>query len=305
MKNFNYIPSYLSLKENLFQEKIEQGKSNLENCQVCPRQCHVNRLEEELGECRSGYQPIISSYFPHFGEEAPLVGQKGSGTIFIGGCNLQCLFCQNYETSHLLEGRPVSIIRLAEMMLTLQENGCHNVNIVTPSHIVPQLIEALFMAIQGGLSIPLVYNCGGYDSLESLRLLDGLVDIYMPDFKFFSDTLGQRYTAVTDYATLAKKAIKEMHRQVGDLKIVQGLAKKGLLVRHLVMPAMLQDSQKIFRFLASEISPDTYINIMPQYRPAGEARRHEEINRPLNYSEFLEALRKAKELGLTRLDKWN
>ncbi|MCK4893192.1 MAG: radical SAM protein [Calditrichia bacterium] len=305
MKNHNYIPSYLGLKENLFQEKIEQGKSNLENCQVCPRHCGVNRLKEELGECRAGYEPVISSYFPHFGEEAPLVGQKGSGTIFIGGCNLQCLFCQNYETSHQLEGGPVSIPKLADMMLALQENGSHNINIVTPSHIVPQLIEALFLAAKGGLSVPLVYNCGGYDSMESLRLLDGLVDIYMPDFKFFSDTQAQRYTAVSDYATIAKKAIKEMHRQVGDLMIDHGRAKKGLLVRHLVMPGMMQDSQRIFQFLATEISPNTYLNIMPQYRPAGEAHRHEEINRPLNYSEFLEALRMAKELGFTRLDKWN
>ena len=305
MKNNKQIPAYASLAENQFQDKLEQGRGMLENCQVCPRQCHVNRLEEELGECRSGYQPIISSYFPHFGEEAPLVGQKGSGTIFIGGCNLQCLFCQNYETSHLLEGQPVSITRLAEIMLTLQENGCHNINIVTPSHIVPQLVEALFLAVQGGLTIPLVYNCGGYDSMESLQLLDGLVDIYMPDFKFFSDALAHRYTAVSNYATMAKKAIIEMHRQVGDLTIEKGLAKKGLLVRHLVMPGMMQDSQKIFQFLAQKISPDTYVNIMPQYRPAGEAHRHEEISRPLNYSEFLEALRMAKELGLTRLDKWN
>lgn len=305
MKNDRDIPAYLGLAEDRFQEKIEQGKRYLENCQVCPRQCGVNRLEEELGECRSGYEPVISSYFPHFGEEAPLVGQKGSGTIFIGGCNLRCLYCQNYETSHLLEGQPVGITRLAEIMLTLQENGCHNVNIVTPSHIVPQLIEALFLAVQGGLTIPLVYNSGGYDSMESLRLLDGIVDLYMPDFKFFSDTLAQRYTAVSDYATIIKHAIKEMHRQVGDLVIEGGLAKKGLLVRHLVMPGMQQDSQKILQFLATEISTKTYLNIMPQYRPAGEAHRHEEINRPLNYSEFLEALGIAKELGFTRLDKWN
>jgi putative pyruvate formate lyase activating enzyme len=258
-----------------------------------------------LGECRSGYKPVISSYFPHFGEEAPLVGKKGSGTIFIGGCNLQCLFCQNYETSHQLEGEAVSIARFADIMLALQENGCHNINIVTPSHIVPQLAEALFLAVKGGLSVPLVYNCGGYDSMESLQLLDGLVDIYMPDFKFFSDNLAQRYTAVSDYGTVAKQAIKEMYRQVGDLVIEDGMAIKGLLVRHLVMPGMMQDSEKIFEFLAGEVSSNTYLNIMPQYRPAGEAHRQEEINRPLNYSEFLEALRMAKELGLSRLDKWN
>jgi putative pyruvate formate lyase activating enzyme len=305
MNKRNANPAYMNIKESLFQEKAEQGRSFLEDCRVCPRQCAVNRLENELGECQSGYEPVISSYFPHFGEEAPLVGQRGSGTIFIGGCNLQCLFCQNYETSHQLEGQPVSIPRLADIMLVLQENGCHNINIVTPSHIVPQLIEALFLAVKGGLSIPLVYNCGGYDSVESLKLLDGLVDIYMPDFKFFNDSLAQRYTAVSNYTTVAKEAIREMHRQVGDLVIEDGLAQTGLLVRHLVMPGMLRDSRKIFQFLATEISSATYLNIMPQYRPAGEARRQEEINRPLNYSEFLEALRMAKELGLSRLDKWN
>ncbi|UCF64552.1 MAG: 4Fe-4S cluster-binding domain-containing protein [bacterium] len=298
-----YHASYLRIKDDQFMRKIKQGRSLLKNCEVCPRNCHVNRLDGELGECRSGYEPIVSSFFLHFGEEAPLVGTHGSGTIFIGGCNLQCVFCQNYETSHLLEGQPVSIAQLVKMMLTLQENSCHNINIVTPSHIVPQLVEALYQAKQQGLSVPLVYNTGGYDSMKSLQLLDGLVDIYMPDFKFYSDTLASRYTAVQDYGTVAREAIREMHRQVGDLIIEQGLAKKGLLVRHLVMPGMVNDSEKIFQFLATHISPNTYVNVMPQFRPAGETGYYPEIGRSLHYTEFLEAIRRAQEIGLRRLDK--
>jgi len=300
-----YPASYLNIEEDQFKEKIDQGRTLLQNCEVCPRHCHVNRLQGELGECGTGYELIVSSFFAHFGEEAPLVGTHGSGTIFMGGCNLQCLFCQNYETSHLVEGRSVSIAQLAKMMLALQDNGCHNVNIVTPSHVVPQIIEALYEAKQEGLSVPLVYNSGGYDCLRSLQLLDGLVDIYMPDFKFFSDDLAQRYTAVPDYATVTREAIREMHRQVGDLIIEQGLAKRGLLVRHLVMPGMLNDSEKIFRFLASQISENTYVNIMPQYHPAGKAVHFPELRRSLNYVEFLEALKRAREIGLQRLDKRN
>jgi putative pyruvate formate lyase activating enzyme len=297
-------PIYLrTLPAGKSEEKIAAGRNLLSNCQVCPRQCGVNRLEGELGECRIGYEPIISSYFPHFGEEAPLVGRNGSGTIFIGGCNLLCLFCQNYDTSHLLSGRAVSIQHFAELMLKLQQVGCHNINIVTPSHIVPQLIEALHLAAQKGLTIPLVYNSGGYDSLESLKLLEGLVDIYMPDFKFFSDTLGEKYTAVKNYGTIARQAIKEMHHQVGDLVIDNGIARRGLLVRHLLMPGMLEDSRRIFHFLVDEISRDTYLNIMPQYRPAGEAGNYEEIARPLHYPEFLAAIKLARETGLYRLDK--
>ena len=298
------FPVYLDLlQKNQFPEKIEQAKKLLISCRVCPRQCRVNRLAGELGECRSGYDPIISSYFPHFGEEAPLVGHHGSGTIFIGGCNLLCLFCQNYDVSHQLSGRPASIPRFAQLMLRLQKSGCHNINIVTPSHIVPQLIEALYLAAQAGLALPLVYNSSGYDSLESLQLLDGLVDIYMPDFKFSSDELGAKYTAVDNYGTIVKQAIKEMHRQVGDLVIENGIARRGLLVRHLVMPGMLEDSRQVFHFLANEISRNTYLNVMPQYRPAGEAANYNEIDRPLHYSEFSEAISLAREAGLHRLDK--
>ncbi|HFE64646.1 MAG TPA: 4Fe-4S cluster-binding domain-containing protein [Caldithrix sp.] len=297
------IPVYLkTLKAGGFAEKIQAGKALLKKCRVCPRNCGVNRFAGETGECHTGSEVIVSSYFAHFGEEAPLVGRHGSGTIFIGGCNLQCVFCQNYEISHLLEGRTVSTKRLAEMMLELQDRSCHNINIVTPSHVVPQLIESIKIAAENGLKIPLVYNTSGYDSLVSLRLLDGIVDIYMPDFKFFSDQSASGYVAVKNYAEVAKKAIREMHRQVGDLVIEDGIALRGLLVRHLVMPGMVEDSRKIFHFLAREISPDTYLNVMPQYHPAGKAHLHAQIARRLYQTEYTQAVQAAREKGMHRLD---
>jgi putative pyruvate formate lyase activating enzyme len=300
-----YPPKYLdTYQSGLFPSRLEQARKSLENCRVCPRNCGVNRLEGELGECQVGCEPIISSYFAHFGEESPLVGKHGSGTIFMAGCNLQCLYCQNYETSHFVEGRTASIRQLATMMLGLQENGCHNINIVTPSHVVPQLVESLHLAIEAGLNIPLVYNSGGYDSLKCLNLLDGLVDIYMPDFKFFSDSLAHRYLAVDNYATICKSALKEMHAQVGDLVIENGLAVKGLLIRHLVMPDQLEESQYILKFIAKEISLNSYLNIMPQYRPAGRAHQYEEINRALSYDEFHAVIDMARQMGFTRLDKY-
>jgi putative pyruvate formate lyase activating enzyme len=300
----NKFPRYLAtLEKGLYKEKLIRAQSMLQKCNVCPRTCKVNRINDELGECKAGFEPIISSYFPHFGEERPLVGSRGSGTIFIAGCNLQCLFCQNYETSHLCEGKPVSIEQFSSMMLELQRLGCHNINIVTPSHIVPQLIEAVFLAATNGLRLPLVYNSSGYDALASLRLLEGVVDIYMPDLKFFNNELAARYTTVSDYSHISRKAIKEMHRQVGDLVIEDGIAKKGLLVRHLVMPGLGEDSKKILQFIANEISLNTYLNIMPQYRPAGEAHRYPEISHSLPYSEFIAAIEYARSLGMSRLDK--
>jgi putative pyruvate formate lyase activating enzyme len=297
-------PIYLkTFRDGKFEKKRKIAGEYLQNCTVCPRNCKVNRNAGELGECKINHEVVVSSYFSHFGEETPLVGNKGSGTIFMAGCNLQCLFCQNYETSHLMEGTPISFERLAEMMLELQEMGCHNVNIVTPSHVVPQLIDAVYLAVREGLHLPIVYNSSGYDAISSLKLLDGIIDIYMPDFKFFDDVLAARYTAVKNYATIARKAVMEMHRQVGDLIIENGIAKKGLLIRHLVMPGYLEDSKKIFHFIATEISMNTYLNVMPQYRPAGEANRHLEISRPLHSAEFYSALKYAKDYGLCRLDK--
>ena len=297
-------PSYLKLFENgSLRKRVATAKKILADCRVCPRNCRVNRVQGELGECQTGSNPIVSSYFPHFGEEAPLVGSHGSGTIFICGCNLRCLFCQNYDISHQTLGNSTSIKRFAGMMLELQDIGCHNINIVTPSHIVPQLIEAILIAVADGLKLPIVYNSSGYDSLTSLKLLEGVIDIFMPDFKFFSDNLAQRYTAVADYGTVAKAAIREMHRQVGDLQIDGGIARRGLLIRHLVMPGMLEDSRKIFEFISREISPDTYLNVMPQYRPTGEAGNYPEIGRSINYAEFLQAVKMAREAGLHRLDK--
>ncbi len=231
------------------------------------------------------------------------MGHHGSGTIFIAGCNMLCDFCQNYEISHLREGREVTPQQFGQLMLDLQEAGCHNINIVTPSHVVPQLIEALYYAARQGLTIPLVYNTSAYDSLSSLALLNGLVDIYMPDFKFFDDAVAARYSPVKNYATIAKHAIKEMYRQVGDLQFdSRGIAVRGLLIRHLVMPGYLEQSRKIFHFIAREISPNTYVNVMAQYRPHGEAFHYPEINRAVQYQEYLQALQMAQEAGLQRLD---
>ena len=298
-------PAYIdTIQQPDFPRRLQAARQLLSSCTVCPRRCRINRLQGEVGECGVPEHPIISSYFPHFGEEAPLVGSGGSGTIFIAGCNLGCVFCQNYEISHLLEGRATTPRRFAEMMLELQEAGCHNINIVTPSHIVPQLLEAVYLAARQGLRLPLVYNTSGYDSLASLRFLNGVVDIYMPDFKFWDDRVAARYTRVSDYATVARQAIREMHRQVGDLVLdSRGIARRGLLVRHLVMPGTLEQSRHIFHFLAQEISRDTYVNVMAQYRPMGQAHRYPDINRRLRYNEYQEALQLAREAGLWRFDR--
>ncbi len=248
--------------------------------------------------------PVISSYFPHFGEETPLVGRYGSGTIFISYCNLLCIYCQNYEISHLGEGREVSLEEFAQMMLSLQYVGCHNINIVTPTHVVPQILAALEIAIEGGLNIPLVYNTSGYEKVETLRLLDGIVDIYMPDFKYWDSQVAKKYSHAPDYPEVARKALKEMHRQVGNLKLnSNGIAEKGLLVRHLVLPHGLAGTKEIMEFIANEISPNTYVNIMPQYRPCGKAYQDSLINRPITMTEYREAIRIALKAGLTRLDK--
>jgi len=264
----------------------------------------VSRDADEKGACRTGREAVVSSFSPHFGEEDPLVGTGGSGTIFFTHCNLQCLFCQNYEISHLGEGKEVSSDRLAEMMLRLQGEGCHNINFVSPSHVVPQILAALPRAVEGGLRVPLVYNSGGYDSVETLRLLEGIFDIYMPDLKFMDGEVSRRYCRAADYPEKARAAIREMHRQTGDLVLGPGsVAERGLLVRHLVLPGGLAGTREAMRFLAREISPDTYVNIMDQYRPCGEARGHPPLNRRISAEEYEEALAMAREEGIHRLDR--
>jgi putative pyruvate formate lyase activating enzyme len=297
-------PSYIALyRSGAFRERINKALGRLEHCDLCPRKCGVNRLGGEKGFCGAGRKIKIASYNAHFGEEAPLVGRFGSGAIFLSHCNLLCQFCQNYDISHLAEGWEVNLDQAASMMLRLAERGCHNINFVTPSHMVPQILETLSPAIAAGLSIPLVYNSSAYDRKETLEILDGIVDIYMPDFKFWDEKWAERYCAAPDYPGVAREAIREMHRQVGDLVInEEGVATRGLLVRHLVMPHGVAGTEEIVTFLAREISPHTYTNIMDQYRPCGVADKDTLINRRLSSREFQDALDAAKTAGLTRLD---
>ena len=299
-----FTPTYLTLyRTGELAVRAATAREMLAACPLCPRLCEVNRLSGKTGICKTGAQARIASHGPHFGEEAPLVGQAGSGTIFISRCNLGCVFCQNFEISHLGHGIEVSDGQLAAMMLALQKQGCHNINIVTPSHVVPQLLTALLIAVDQGLNIPLVYNTSAYDRVETLQLLDGVVDIYMPDFKFWEKTTAKQLAKAPDYPEQARAAIKEMYRQVGDLSINhQGLAERGLLVRHLVMPGQLAETREILRFLAAEISSATYINLMDQYHPCGRAREFPTINRPLTREEYHQARQLAHEFGLQRLD---
>ncbi len=284
--------------------RAEKAREIMEACCLCPRCCRVNRLAGETGQCNIGEQAIVSSYGPHFGEESPLVGRNGSGTIFFTYCNLHCVFCQNYTISQLGEGTPVSNETLARIMLSLQERGCHNINLVSPTHVVPFILCALDLAADQGLNLPLVYNSGGYDSLETLKLLDGIVDIYMPDMKYSDSRTSERLSDVKEYAEVNRTAVKEMYRQVGNLQIDEnGIARRGLLVRHLVMPNRIAGTEKTMRFLAQEISPDIYVNIMAQYRPHYRANTVAEIARPINASEFREAINLARQHGIHRLDK--
>jgi len=288
----------------LLQQKIEAARKLLSPCRLCPRKCSVDRLCGETGICKTAEHAGVSSYNPHFGEEAPLVGRNGSGTIFFTHCNLMCLFCQNYDISHEGCGREVSSEELAAIMLALQQQGCHNINFVTPSHVVPQILAALEIAVQHGLSVPLVYNSGGYDLPATLRLLEGVFDIYMPDFKFWHPRIAESACQAPDYAEVARKALKEMHRQVGDLVIDDsGVARQGLLIRHLVLPGGAAGTRKIMRFIAGEISSGSYVNIMSQYRPCGRAAEIEGLNAFLSPTDYRTALQEAKEEGITRLDQ--
>ncbi len=301
-----FEPAYLRLYETgELQARVERALELLRSCEACPRLCRVNRLEDETAVCHTGRYAIVSSYFPHFGEEDCLRGWNGSGTIFFSMCNLRCVFCQNYDISHRKRGREVRPDELAAMMIELQRRGCHNINLVTPEHVVPQILEALPLAIERGLRLPIVYNTSAYDSMESLRLMDGVVDIYMPDFKFWDSRLSLRYLKAKDYPEVARRTIKEMHRQVGDLVLDErGLARRGLMVRHLIMPGGIAGTREILRFIAQEISPHTYVNIMAQYYPAGKvsSEKYSEINRRITEEEYEDAIRAARQVGLDRLD---
>ena len=296
------LPSYSLLPKKDLEKRASEAISRLALCHLCPRCCGVDRLSDQRGFCQTGRLAGVASYTPHFGEEDCLVGRAGSGTIFFSGCNLSCVFCQNYDISQQSAGREVSSQELARMMLSLQDCGCHNINFVTPTHVVPQILEALVLAGDGGLSLPLVYNSGGYDSVETLRLLEGIFDIYMPDAKYGSDEASLKYSQAPGYTAIMKSALREMHRQVGDLALDgDGLAVCGLLVRHLVLPEGIAGTAEVVRFLSEEISKNTYLNVMAQYRPQYNACRLPELCRPITGREYAHALRlAAAAAGLTR-----
>lgn len=289
--------------DGLFRDKIKTAFEMLKACVLCPRECGVDRLSGETGICKTGKNAWLSSYNAHFGEEEPLVGSHGSGTIFFTHCNLMCNFCQNYDISHEGCGREVTADQLAAVMLQLQHLGCHNINLVTPSHVVPQILAAAEIAIGKGLKVPIVYNTSGYDKVATLKLLEGVVDMYMPDFKFWDAQISAATCDAPDYPGIAKMAVSEMHRQVGDLALDEnGLAFRGVLVRHLVLPKGLAGTRDIMKFLADEISADTYVNIMPQYRPCGRASEVKGLAGGISQDEYESAVRSAVEAGITRLD---
>jgi len=282
-------------------ERSEALHQLFEECRICPNECMTKRSEGETGECHSTDEVLISSLGPHYGEEPPLVGTHGSGTIFLTNCNLSCEFCQNYDISHLGRGEPVTMTDLARAMLQLQQRGCHNINFVTPTHFTPQIVEALILAVEKGLELPIVYNSGGYESVETLKLLEDIVDIYMPDIKYSVDENALKYSGIKNYWAIVTSALKEMHRQVGDLKISKrGIAQRGLLIRHLVLPNNITGSKKVIDFVANEISTESYLNIMDQYRPAYNAFKYEKLNRRITPSEYKEVADYAFNKGLRR-----
>ena len=300
----SFVPAYRKLLDRgELQARVAAAREMLRACVLCPRRCRVNRLEGKLGACSTGGEAVVSSYGPHFGEERPLVGSGGSGTIFLTNCNLDCIFCQNSDISHSGLGKEMRAEELANIMLDLQKRGCHNINWVTPTHQMPQLLAALAIAAKQGLALPIVYNCGGYEAPEALRLLDGIVDIYLPDMKYGNSESGQRLSGAPAYWGYCKEALAEMHRQVGDLVLdKRGLARRGLLVRHLVLPHNLADTKTVLEFLAS-LSKDTYVNVMAQYHPCYRAEEILELSRPLAQEEYRQAVKWAQQAGLHRLDK--
>jgi len=300
-----FTPAYLKLlKNNELRERVTQAYERLSSCDICAWECGINRRAGEFGICKSGELARVSSYGPHMGEEDPLRGRRGSGTIFFSRCNLRCQYCQNHDISQNDSGDLVEPERLAAMMLELQSHGCHNINFVSPSHVVPQILAGVYIAAEAGLRLPLVYNTGGYDSLATLQLLDGVIDIYMPDMKYSDAKIARRYSKIPHYPQVNRTAMREMQRQVGDLQIdAQGVAERGLLVRHLVLPNELAGTKEIVRFLAQEISSNTYLNLMDQYRPAYNVRKFPELMRSITSQEYQSNLQMAHDAGLHRLDK--
>jgi len=297
----HFEPAYLELlRSGDLEERARAALRRLAACDLCARDCRVDRRETTKGAvCRTGRHGVLHSFGAHHGEERPLRGWGGSGTIFFSWCNLRCVYCQNWEISQKGVGRVIDARSLASCMLSLQEQGCHNVNFVTPSHVVAQILEALVIAARLGLRLPLVYNTGGYDSLEALELLDGVVDIYMPDMKYGDSAFAHRYSHVRDYYEVNRTAVKEMHRQVGDLVIGEdGLARRGLLVRHLVLPDDLANTEEVLAFIAGEISPATYVNVMDQYHPCHRAHDFPPLDRPLSAGEYRRACEIARRFGL-------
>jgi putative pyruvate formate lyase activating enzyme len=301
------LPAYLGLGLRGLWERARRGVALLADCRACPRDCGVNRLEDRWAACKTGRYAVVGSHFPHFGEEDCLRGWNGSGTIFFAHCNLRCVFCQNYDISQAVRPGPAAPgsppADIARMMLELQERGCHNINFVTPEHVVPQILEALVEAVRLGLRLPLVYNTSAYDSLESLRLMEGVVDVYMPDFKYWDSDSARRYSKAEDYGDAVREGILEMQRQVGDLAFDEhGLARRGLLVRHLVMPGGVAGTRDVMRFLAREVSKNVYVNLMDQYYPAFKTDRYPEIHRRISDEEYDAAYEAALEEGISRLD---
>jgi len=300
----DFQPSYLKLlSSGKFSERVEKAYERLSICDVCAWECPVDRRAGMIGVCRTGMRAKVSSYGPHLGEEDPLRGWRGSGTIFLTRCNLRCQYCQNHDISQSDSGSETEPEDIAVMMLELQSRGCHNINFVSPSHVVPQLMAAVMIAAKAGLKIPLVYNTGGYDSIVMLKLLDGIVDIYMPDMKYADSKIARKYSKIRDYPQVNQAAVREMYRQVGDLKLDnRSVATRGLLVRHLVLPNNLAGTDQIVQFLATEISSDTYLNLMDQYRPTYKAHQYPELNRSITHDEYQAAVQMAQKAGIKNLD---
>lgn len=293
-------PKYIKLLQNgNLLKKVEEAEKHFTHCNLCPHKCGVDRTNE-VGICRSGDKVIVSSYGPHLGEESVLVGHRGSGTIFFGYCNMSCVFCQNYKISFHGEGDTLSNETLSNIMLSLQNDyGCHNINLVTPTHFVPNILKAIYLAAKKGLKLPIVYNTGGYESMNTLKILEGVINIYMPDFKYNSPESSKRYSKVSNYPQIAKKALKEMDRQVGGLKTDdKNIAYRGLLIRHLMLPSGLKDTKKVLDFIKDELSSDVLVNLMDQYRPSYKAFEYKEISKKLSPQEYREAYRYGEELGL-------